>query len=236
MRLLASAAIVKGRLDLALVGVLGLAGCTAILDPERLDDVFRCEFDGQCPVHADPRFANVCTTADEAIDAPKVCVPEPDVSCDPYETDEDSEFVALYRAVSTDEARYTAICGDLGPVQGCEPVLGACNPGLKVHPQSGRCDDDDPSTPPALAPVPSVKGQDVLDQFCRSTFCSQQFVCDTREHKCVPCKLGEPLGRGGCGDLYIAGQRSSVYLSVDELEDSCMGPEADERNIAFGPL
>ena len=236
MALLACPAIVKGKLDLALVGMLGLAGCTAILDPERLDNVYRCDFDGECPVHADPRFANVCTTADESLDAPKVCVPEPDVSCDPYEVDEDSEFVALFHALSADAGRYADACGDLGPVRGCPAVLGACNPGLTEHPQSGRCDDDDPSTPPALAPAPSVAGQDVLDQFCRSTFCTQDFVCDTREHKCVPCQMGEALGRSGCGDLYIAGQRSSVYLSADELEDSCMGPDADPRNITFGSL
>ena len=48
MALLACAAIVKGKLDLALIGVLGLAGCTAILDPERLDNVYRCDFDGEC--------------------------------------------------------------------------------------------------------------------------------------------------------------------------------------------
>jgi hypothetical protein len=212
------------------------AGCTAILDPERLDSVYRCEFDGQCPVHADPRFANVCTTADEAADAPKICAPEPDVSCDPFDYDEHSEFVALYEAVTASETRYASRCTELGAVQGCPPMFGECEAGLRKHAKSGMCDDADPDTPPALAAVPSIGGQDVLDQFCRSTFCSEQFVCDTREHKCVPCTLGNPLGRGGCGDLYIEGQRSSVYLSASELEDACMGPEADEQNIAFGGL
>jgi hypothetical protein len=236
MALLACAAIVTRRLELALVAGLGLAGCTAILDPERLDDVYRCEFDGQCPVHADPRYANVCTTADETIDAPKICAPEPDVSCDPYDYDENSEFVALVRAVGQSDERYVSRCGELGPVQGCPAVFGECDPGLHEHPRSGMCDDEDSDTPPALAPVPTVSGQDVLDQFCRSTFCSEQFVCDTRHNTCVPCTMGDALGRGGCGDLYIEGQRSSVYLSADELADGCMGPDANDDNIAFGPL
>jgi hypothetical protein len=226
-------AIVRGWLELAL---LLASGCTAILDPERLDDVYRCDFDGECPVHPDPRFANVCVTADETIEAPKICAPEPDVSCDPFDYDDNSEFVALHSAVTASGERYESRCVELGPVQGCPAVFGVCNDGLSVHAMSGRCDDDDPETPPALAPAPTVSGQDVLDQFCRATFCSEQYVCDRGEHKCVPCKLGESLGRGGCGELYIEGQRSSVYLDAEQLEDTCMGPEADEQNITFGPV
>jgi hypothetical protein len=224
------------RLELALLAVVGLAGCTAILDPERIDNVFRCEFDGQCPLHPDPRFTHVCTTADETLDASKICAPEPDVSCDPHDYDRDTEFVALYYAVTGDDDRYESHCAELGGVQGCPPSIEGCEAGLRRNAKSGRCDDDDPATMPALAAVPEVSGQDVLDQFCRSTFCSQHYVCDTREHRCVPCTIGDSLGRGGCGDLYIEGQRSSVYLSEAELEDECMGSEADERNIAFGPL
>jgi hypothetical protein len=221
-------------LSFALCGLA--AGCTAILDPERIDDVYRCEFDGQCPVHEDPRFDNVCTTDDDTSRAPKICAPAPAVSCDPHEYDETSEFVALFRAVMAEEDRYEMQCDDLGPVQGCPVGFGECPAGLSVHDRSGRCDDDDPGTPPALAPIPEVGGQDVLDQFCRATFCNDRFVCDTSEHRCVPCLLGEPLGRGGCGDLYLGGERSSVYTSTEELDVNCMGPDSTEENITFGPL
>ena len=222
------------RLLLALCGLS--VGCTAILDPERIDDVYRCEFDNQCPVHEDPRFDNICTTNDMTSNAPKICAPAPDVSCDPHEYDHNSEFVALYEAVMEDEARYEMQCDDLGPVQGCPVGFGECSDGLSVHKKSGRCDDDDPATPPALAAIPEISGQDVLDQFCRATFCNDRFVCDRKEHRCVPCVLGEPLGRGGCGDLYLGGRRSSVYTTTDELESNCMGPDSTDENITFGPL
>lgn len=221
---------------LIMLGVGSLCGCSVLLDPERLDDLPRCEFDGQCPDHEDRRFVNVCTTTRPDANASKICAPRPDVSCDPFDYDAITLFPARYRKAREDENRYERHCGDLGGVQGCLPALGECDEGLRPHELTGRCDDTSADTPPALAPQPSVAGQDVLDQFCRSTFCLQEFVCDKREFKCVPCVLGEPLGRGGCGDLFPGGERSSVYTTADQLEDDCLGDEADEDTVTIGPI
>ncbi len=213
-----------------------LCGCSFILDPERIDDLPRCEFESQCPEHEDRRFVNVCTTTQPEADAPKICAPRPDVSCDPFDYDAISLFASRHRQARADENRYEMHCGDLGGVQGCLPGLGECDEGLRPHPRTGRCDDQDDDTLPALAPQPSVAGQDVLDQFCRSTFCSQDFVCHKGEFKCVRCELGEAIGRGGCGELYPGGERSSVYTSVDQLEDDCLGDDADEDTVTIGPV
>jgi len=121
-------------------------------------------------------------------------------------------------------------------VQGCRPQDGACQGTLSPHEISRRCDDSDLDTPPAVAAEPMVSGQDVLDQFCRSVYCDIDFACRAQDFRCVPCELGKSIGAGGCGDLYLEGERSSVYESADELVAQCGGPDLDPADAYVGPV
>lgn len=223
-----------------LAGALASGGCSLVLDPERYDDLPRCRYDDDCPPADDPRYSLVCTVAeeyeDQELDFPRICAPRPSVSCNPREYDFYSAFATRYREATSLNERYGDLCTDLPGVQGCIPRDAGCEPGLSSHQASGRCDDDDPDTPPAIAVEPLVAGQDVLDQFCRSVYCNIRFACETDDFRCVPCELGEPLGSGGCGDLYFAGERSTVYQTIDELEDECVGPQIDPADAYLGPV
>jgi hypothetical protein len=213
------------------------AGCSLMLDPQRLDDVPRCDFDVDCPEAPDPRFEFICTTTDEESSAPKICSPRPSVSCAPDDYDYHSEFRVRHREAGEVQDRYVNRCNDLGGVQGCPPKDGQCEPGLSVHARTGRCDDSDDATPVALAPEEDlVRQQDVLDQFCRSMYCSDEFVCDKADYVCVRCEFGTSLGRGGCGDLYIDGERSSIYLSDAQMQDACEGEDMTVENARLGPI
>lgn len=231
---------------LSVIAVLGLASaCSVVFDPERYDEIDRCRYDDDCPATPDPRFENICTVSDEyrredeevELPFPRICSPRPSVSCDPDEYGYDSSFRTRAREAVSRRERYDTSCGPLGGVQGCppDPELG-CDEGLRPHPLSGRCDDEDDATPPAIAPEPSVLMQDVLDQFCRSVYCDVRFTCHVRDHTCEPCELGQPLGRGGCGDLYPDGVRSSVYQTAAQLEGSCQGRDGDLGDADLGPI
>lgn len=221
-----------------LLGPLVLAlGCTAALDPERIDGLARCEWDRDCPDSGDARWAQSCVETEGS--GGKVCAPVfTPLSCDPYDYDPRSTFRLQFEAAKAIEGRYEYDCQDPAGVMGCIPSKGQCADGLVVDPKSGRCDDSDPSTPPALAPETFVAGQDVRDQFCRSFFCDETFVCNTRtdgkEDVCVPCELGKPLAQGGCGELYIDGEKSGVYQSQAELERDCQAPDVDPEATIFG--
>lgn len=224
--------------SIAVAAAVG-GGCALVLDPERLDSVDRCRFDQDCPVPDDPRYELICTFSDdetEEPDYPKICSPRPSVSCDSAKFDYDSEFATRIREARALPNRYDEACMDQVAVAGCVPGDHGCATGLSSHPESGRCDDRDESTPPAVSPVPSVREQDVLDQFCHSVFCDERYVCDKRSDSCVPCTLGRPVGRGGCGDLYIDGVRSTVYLDPDELEANCLGADGSFEDAQFGPI
>lgn len=214
-----------------------LASCTFMLDPERLDDVPRCEFDVDCPAAPDPRFELICTASPDESDAPKICSPRPSVSCAPDDYDFRSEFRVRHREAGEVTDRYVNRCADLGGVQGCPPADGVCEAGLVPHPDTGRCDDQDEATAVALAPEEDlVRLQDVLDQFCRSMYCSDEFACDKRDDVCVRCTFGRPLGGGGCGDLYIDGQRSTIYLSDAAMDDACQAEDMTADDAHLGPL
>ncbi|MEX1364211.1 MAG: hypothetical protein AB1Z98_13880 [Nannocystaceae bacterium] len=220
--------------------VLAAPGCSVILDPERYDDLPRCRFDDDCPAAEDPRYELVCTVAeayeDQELDFPRICSPRPSVSCNPREYDFYSELATRYREATSLRARYGDTCLDLPGVQGCSPGDEGCQPGLSPHELSRRCDDGDLQTPPAVAVVPEVAGQDVLDQFCRSIYCDVRYACETNDFRCVACELGKPLGAGGCADLYFAGVRSTVYQDGDALQEQCAGPDVDPEDAYIGPV
>ncbi len=216
------------------------SSCSLILDPERHDDVDRCDFDDDCPIAPDPRDEQYCTVAatyqDQDIDFSRICATRPAVSCDPREYPFASVIASRYREATRQVDRYAEHCTGQSGIQGCVPNEASCTEGLAPHPISRRCDDADPQTPPAVAAEPQVAGQDVLDQFCRAVYCNVDFACRARDFKCVPCQLGDSIGSGGCGDLYIAGQRSGAYQSSDELIRDCAGPQVDLPSVQIGPV
>src|SRR5688572_28311436 len=226
------------RAHAALLATLGVPACSIAFDPERYDDVPRCTWDDDCPAPADPRYEHVCTVDESYEDPsfPKICSPRAAVSCDPDDYAYESTFMQRSREAKVRRDRYAAACPELGGVQGCPPGDTGCDPGLVMHPASGRCDDEDEDTPPAIGPEEVVSGQDVLDQFCRSVYCDQSFVCHVGTRTCMPCVLGNGLGNGGCGDLYPGGQRSSVYLDPAQMDAACQGPEGDPEDAAIGPF
>ncbi|MCA9718429.1 MAG: hypothetical protein KC468_27410 [Myxococcales bacterium] len=111
---------------------------------------------------------------------------------------------------------------DRAGVKICVPAEG----GDDIYPANGEVDGE------------SLEFQDVFDQHCRSFFCDDTFVCDRTTFKCVPCDDELPFASGGCGDLYIGGARSTVYLSQDQLDGACDPGKAKDSAGAqteFGP-
>lgn len=218
------------------------AGCSIAFDPERYDDVPRCRYDDDCPVPDDARFGNICTVSEEHEDPDfsRICSPRPSASCDPDDYAYDSAFRSRVRQAFAQRERYLSPCVQMPGAAGCVPPGAGCMPGLSVNPASGRCDDEDPATPPAVAPEEVVALQDVLDQFCRSVYCGTEWACHTGTGTCVPCELGKSLGRGGCGDLYPHGERSPVYLGESEMQAACPdgegGPVGDFADVPLGEL
>jgi len=236
----AAAAAPTLRLRAIVAGLVVACGCSVLLDPERLDDVLRCDFDDDCPEPDDMRYALVCRVSDEhpiEPDFPKICSPEPAVLCQPERHEFHSEFRTRWREATGIAGRYDDPCkGPIG-VWGCPPGNEGCVEGLSPHPVTGRCDDDDESTQLAIAPQPFVAGQDVLDQFCRSIFCDETYVCNRRGDKCQPCIMGDGLGYGGCGELYPEGHSSSVYESAEQLAAQCLDDTIESLDQAqLGPI
>jgi hypothetical protein len=217
----------------------GLA-CTLILSPR--DDVERCGNTDDCPHSTDNRYVYECrfdpeNTDLDSLNVEKVCVPAharfgcaiPDSSQDPYR----EMFDQRARAIN-----YQA-CADSFGAQGCPPNQGACNEGLTPRADDGICDDEDPSTPRALGFVSGTDpqafyGQDVRDQYCRSFYCDDAFVCDTRDNQCRICEPGLPLGEGGCGEIYSGGKPMCTYQRDAELDSACAGEGSSVDTISWG--
>jgi hypothetical protein len=221
-------------LVLASLGALGTS-CTAILAPR--DDVQRCGTADDCEPTGDNRYVPVCKFDDANVDldssqVDKICVADfkPSVGCNPDSiTKPDHPFKLVYEELA-DSARY-AVCDaetQLG-TRGCPPMGGSCQGGLAVN-DAGLCDDTDPSTPMALlADTEELVGQDVRDQFCRSYFCDDRFVCNSSSNVCVLCDPEQDYGEGGCGEIWIAGARSCVYDV--QCEDD---PDITDETVVFG--
>ena len=228
-------------LALALVSLAALGGssCTAILAPR--DDVQRCGTADDCEPTGDNRYVPVCKFGEsaedvESLEVDKICVADfkTSVSCRVEAiVNPEHPYRAKFDELA-DSARY-AVCDpatQLG-TRGCPPSGSSCGEGLAVN-AAGLCDDDDPETP-MLVQVESEEllGQDVRDQFCRSFFCDERFVCDTTSDNsqvCVLCDPDEPFGEGGCGEVWIAGARSCVYDDGNE----CEGSDVTDLTVTFG--
>jgi hypothetical protein len=223
-------------LALALVSLAAFGvSCTAILAPR--DDVQRCGTADDCDPTGDNRYVPVCKFDDahldlDALSVEKICVADfkPSVGCNPgsYTTPEHPFAVANEELGVA--ARYTPCdaATQLG-AQGCPPASGSCNEGFVVN-DVGLCDDTDDDTPMAVqATTTELVGQDVRDQFCRSFFCDERFVCDPGSNFCVVCDPDEVYGEGGCGEIWVAGARSCVYDV--ECDDD---PDIKDTSVTFG--
>lgn len=222
-------------LALAALAATSSVSCTAILAPR--DEVQRCGTADDCEPTGDNRYVPVCKFDDANIDldssqVDKICVADfKPVGCDSGSyTNPEHPFKVAVEELG-DSASYVACdpATQLG-TRGCPPMGSSCQGDLAVN-DAGVCDDTDPATPMAvLAETEELFGQDVRDQFCRSYFCDDTFVCDSGSNTCVPCNPEEPYGEGGCGEIWIAGARSCVY----EDGDACEGPDASDTKVTFG--
>jgi hypothetical protein len=228
-------------LALALVSVAALgSSCTAILAPR--DDVQRCGTADDCEPTGDNRYVPVCSFGEgdddlESLEVDKICVADfkPSVSCRVESiVDPEHPYRATFDELA-DSARYASCdaATQLG-TRGCPPSGGTCNEGLAVEDATGLCDDTDESTPMVVqVETEEQYGQDVRDQFCRSYFCDERFVCDTtspNSQVCVLCDPSDPFGKGGCSEVWIAGARSCVYDDGGE----CEGPDVTDEKVTFG--
>ena len=223
------------------LGALGLfsISCTAILAPR--DDVQRCGTADDCDLIGDNRYTPVCKFDDGNLDldssqVDKICVAdfEPRVNCDPAAYPDPNHVYAAAFAELGGSERYLACTEEQRGSQGCAPNGTVCNEGLSVNEASGLCDDGNDDTPVALdgsGLSQELVGQDVRDQFCRSFFCDDRFVCDGRTSFCVLCDPDRDFGDGGCGEVFIGGARSCAYNSDTS---QCANEDASPDNTFFG--
>lgn len=214
---------------LALGFVLGL-GCTAILAPN--DDTEPCEKTEDCPASDDNRYEAVCEFA-EGEEENGICVAAFRViGCDPgnYETVGDQVHPLKECIDMNSPSSYTRCPDDKRGQQGCP---GDCDAGLEKN-RYEVCDEPGATNPAVPAAPDEYVHQDILDQFCRSYFCDDEFVCDRRGNTCKRCEAGADYGEGGCGNLYRGGELSPVYLSQSGLDDACGGKNSTTSEPAFG--
>lgn len=222
---------------------LGLAisstvSCSAIFAPK--DDVQRCGSGSDCDSTGDTRYTAQCVFDPDNLDldtskVEKICVAafSSNVGCDPGSSLMNEQVGMFFADVEGGGPFYNPVgmtCADLGGVLGCPPVGGVCDAGLELDVETNICGDGSgtvysPST---------YAGQDVLDQYCRSFFCDEKFVCDTDVSKCVLCDPDKPFGEGGCGELYVAGAKSCIYQDADEIKSACAAPDSSATNAEFG--
>ena len=212
------------RMSLLLAG-FALSACTAILVPDQDDDgVARCNNTEDCVQPSDNRFQAVCVFGEgQADNSDKICAPEfQEINCNPEAYSGDHPFVVRYGEATTNQAKaeYGACEEENRGKRGCQPQdQGVCESGLELN-SDGYCDDPDASIPAIYPPIVGgvdIAGQDALDQFCAWYFCGEDWVCDTGGPKwtCKPCSSSDPFGEGGCGQLYIEGEPSPIYQSLD---------------------
>ncbi|MEZ4384471.1 MAG: hypothetical protein R3A79_24295 [Nannocystaceae bacterium] len=225
-----------------------LAGCSAIFNPENSDDVLRCGNALECEAHdvianavADNRRQAQCKSpaSDGSGDISQsnedqVCsVTDAEIGCDPESQNLMHPYRVIYDAAANSNGIYTTCAEERRGSVGCKPTLqGMCDAGLATN-AFGVCDIPESDTP-AVEPSSDLAGFDVRDQYCRSFFCDEAFVCDGSGPKpiCRRCDPDAPIGEGGCAVLYVAGAPSTIYADPNEgCEDVAKTDEVD-----FGPL
>jgi hypothetical protein len=218
-----------------------ISACTAFFVPDQGDDgVERCNNGEDCEKIDDNRYVAVCVSGeDQADNSSNICAADfAEINCNPeaYKSGDHPLFERYEEVTDTQGKIVYGQCADenLGK-RGCAPRPDGCDAGLEVI--EGVCDDPSalyPAINPSQVGGVEIAGQDVLDQYCRFYFCDESFVCDTSGSKwiCKACDPNEEFGQGGCGTLYIQGQPSTVYTSLDSA--NCNG-DIPDGEVVFGP-
>ncbi|NJK32814.1 MAG: hypothetical protein HC927_10620 [Deltaproteobacteria bacterium] len=216
------------------------SACTAILSPKD-EPIVRCNNVDDCPKLDDNRHVYECIYAEgQSESSDKICVADfrTNVSCNPMSYAGDHPLVETFDD-ATDNASKALYgsCSTLG-LAGCPPDPGTlCADGLMLDDTLGLCIDPNETQPTIYPPDHGgveLAGKDVLDQFCRWRFCEEDWVCDTDGFTCKPCDPGAPFEEGGCGNIYLDGQKSTVY--TDLADANCDGSKADPELTDFGPV
>ncbi|HRI07768.1 MAG TPA: hypothetical protein PKW35_08130 [Nannocystaceae bacterium] len=237
----------RARAALATISALALAaltsiGCSAILNPENSDDVLRCGNADECASYPEiaaaldnQRTEAVCSAPGSSSEfgtsnRDQVCsVTDKPQSCDLTKLNADNPARVRAEEAESSSGVYIACAEANRGKQGCKPKLdNTCDAGLKVN-AFGACDSAD-ADHPAVEATADLKGLDVADQFCRSYFCDDAFVCNADSLLCVRCDPKKALGDGGCAELYVNGALSSVYV-----EGECP-KRAAASTVTVGPL
>ena len=244
------ARLLSSPVGLVLLSLFAATGCNFILNPENSDDVIRCKNTTECEKQSFFIDELRKERTDASCGAPggqsgfatskenQVCslVDKVSISCGVDNLPAGDFADAVAEATKNGEI-YSPCSSDKKGTLGCPPTnAGTCASGLKLN-QFATCDDGKGGNP-LIAPDISRKLLDVQDQHCRSYFCDDSFVCDAKTTKCTRCddELGvEGIGAGACGDLAIAGARSTVYFSQDKLEEECPDT-AKYSETRFGPV
>ncbi|MBK7825632.1 hypothetical protein [Nannocystis sp.] len=230
----------------SLPALLSAGGCNFIFNPANSDDVIRCKNTTECEKE-DVFFDKLNTERlDATCAAPggsatfgtsktnQVCslVDKASVSC-ATEMLPAGDFADAVAAADTNKAVYTSCPADQRGKLGCEPTnSGTCDANLEKS-EFGICDDGKGF--PLYAASAELLYQDIKDQHCRSYFCDDSFVCNSKTSKCVRCDPDADASQGGCGELALAGGPSTVYQSQDALTKACPDVSTFE-GTKFGPV
>lgn len=229
------------------LGVIAVAcamgtACSLILKPD--DKVERCGTADDCSPTGDERYVPICKFDEENTDLDstkidKICVADfKSIGCDPDQYTGQSMSNGFKEAFEND-ACVDLGCDDanLGKIGCPAPSGGGCDSGLDL--EDGYCVDPDADQPVitiGFVADNDLDGQHVKDQFCKSYFCDDTFVCDNSiDSKCRPCDPDKPYGEGGCGLVYSNGAPARIYVLGEDLEDDCGGSNvsADDEAV-FG--
>ncbi len=237
---LASALHLANRLAV-LASVLGSGGgCTVILKPN--DEVERCDNPDDCSPTGDGRYVPICTV---------------DMENDEFDTTQiESICMAEFKSIPCEPTRAgtrnglreksgESMCTDLGCSDGnrgkvgCRPPQGTpdCAEGLTLD-GDGFCVDpnaDQPVIPAVFLDDNDLEpDQHIRDQYCKSYFCDDTFVCSA-QGRCQPCDPDKDYGAGGCGLVYSEGAPAKIYVLGSALQDQCAGADVNEDQPAvFG--
>lgn len=227
-----------------------LSACNFIFNPDNSDEVTRCKNATECENVDKFRDILLNERTDATCKAPSsgsgnftaaknnlVCsiVDKASVSCDADRFPEEAPLRVAFEAAKAESSLYTSPCtSETNGQVGCPPKAGACAKGKPN--EFGICDDDSGKHP--LYPPTGLVAQDVLDQHCRSYFCSDDFVCN-KNKQCVRCSdldddETDRIGNGGCIDFAMAGKRSTIYTDVDN--DACQDEPASANETKFGTV
>lgn len=207
--------------SLLLLGGFAVSACTAILVPdEALDGVARCNVTDDCPDIDDNRYVPACVFGEgQPENSDKICASDfAEIECGEafYGPDQQGNEHPLTAAwAAADDASSNYVSCDQNGTLGCRPNGSSCDGDLEVN-RHGTCDEpgnDIPLIDAREAGNSEAAGKDMQDQFCRSYFFDERFVCDTSLSKpvCVVCNNNDAFGEGGCATLYVNGAPSPAY-------------------------